>query len=77
MTTEERAREISESFYRPETGYDNEELYMSAMAMAEWKDKQMIEKACEWLKKNLQNYIEDDWTSEKDFIEEFRKAMKE
>jgi GH24 family phage-related lysozyme (muramidase) len=34
-------------------------------------------KASEWLKKNLQNYIEDDWTSEKDFIEEFRKAMEE
>jgi hypothetical protein len=51
--------------------------YNSAMEMAEWKDKQMIEKTCEWLKKNLQNYIEDGWTSEKDFIEEFRKAMKE
>ena len=40
MTTEERAREISESFYRPETGYNDEELYMAAMAMAEWKDEQ-------------------------------------
>ena len=42
MTTEERAREISESFYRPETGYSDEELYMSAMAMAEWKDRQYL-----------------------------------
>lgn len=40
MTTEERAREISESFYRPETGYNDEHLYISAMAMAEWKDEQ-------------------------------------
>jgi hypothetical protein len=40
MTTEERAKEISESFYRPETGYNEEHLYLSAMAMAEWKEKQ-------------------------------------
>lgn len=40
MTSEERAQEISESFYRPETGYKEEHLYMSAMAMAEWKDRQ-------------------------------------
>lgn len=75
MTTEERAREISESFYKPETGYDNEELYMSAMAMAEWKDKQMIEKACEWLEpvfKDLAGY-----NCGGDLIKDFRKAMEE
>lgn len=53
MTTEERALEISESFYRPETGYNDEHLYMSAMAMAEWKTQQM----CEWLEKHITNYI--------------------
>lgn len=44
---------------------------------AEWADKTMIEKACEWLKENLQDYINDDWTSEPDFIKEFKQAMTE
>ncbi len=49
MDNKERAREISESFYRPETGYNDEELYMSAMAMAEWKDEQFKEEKKELL----------------------------
>ena len=42
-----------------------------------WADKRLIDKASEWLRKNLQNCIEDDWMSQPDFIEEFRKAMEE
>ena len=79
MTTEERAREISESFYRPENGYNDEELYLSAMAMADW----MAEKACEWLKDNIHDYYAtgdggdefEEWFG--DMFEDFRKAMKE
>ena len=79
MTDKEKADEISEHYATSHYFPNDEELaaYSAAMQMAKWKEQQMIEKACEWLKKNLQNYIEDDWTSEKDFIEEFRKAVKE
>lgn len=77
MTDKEKADEISEHYATSHYFPNDEELaaYNAAIQMAEWKDKQMIEKSCEWLKKNLQNYIEDDWTSEKDFIEQFKKAM--
>lgn len=47
---------------------------------AEWADKTMIDKACEWIKENSEMYIvcEDrfysGWLNE-DFYKEFRKAM--
>ena len=52
-------------------------LEQLAILQMEEGRKQVIEKACWFLKNNLQNYIEDDWTSEQDFIEEFRKTMEE
>lgn len=80
MTTEERAQEISESFYRPETGYNDEHLYMSAMAMAEWKDQQAIE----YLYKNIQSLLKDYGVSEASadiatqlFLANFKQAMEE
>ena len=50
------------------------------MEMAEWKDEQMIEKACEWLNDTL---MSDEGgfpiTSNgvKEFIKDFRKSMEE
>ena len=47
-------------------GCINENVYIDG---AEWADKTMIDKACEWLEENL-------WDSIKtEFIENFRKAM--
>ena len=48
---------------------------------AEWADKTMIEKACDWLKENIWVYINYESCSgeelENDVIEDFRKAMEE
>ena len=70
MTNEEKAREIARfnrEFYS--TGgtshkYSDEECYDSAMDMAEWKDEQFvrekekfIDKACEWIKNNIHDYM--------------------
>ena len=46
---------------------------------AEWANKTMIDKACEWLKENIWVYINYEGCSgeelENDVIEDFRKAM--
>ena len=51
------------------------------IAGAQWADKTMIEKACEWLKENIWVYINYEGCSgeelENDVIEDFRKAMEE
>lgn len=64
MTNFEKAQEISENFYMPDTGFNREDLYESAMDMAEWKDKQFeeekkqwFEKAHDWLIKNSSKYV--------------------
>ncbi len=48
---------------------------------AEWADKTMIEKACEWLTKHLHDYdrIEgyEVFRDVKSFVNDFRKAMEE
>jgi hypothetical protein len=57
---------------------DNNSEYVKKLEdIANWADETILDKASEWLKKNLQNYIENDRTSEKDFIEQFRKSMEE
>ena len=53
-------------------------LWFSALEMAEWKEKQMIDKACEWLKKHLT--FEEPRTGEKACVlnlSYFRQAMEE
>ncbi len=40
MTNEEKAREISDSYYMPDTGFNRDDLYDLAMEMADWKDEQ-------------------------------------
>lgn len=49
---------------------------------AEWADKTMIDKACEWLFKNTYKHVDDSrvhmtFTYTVDMIEDFRKAMEE
>lgn len=48
--------------------------------MAEWKEQQMIEKACEWLKDNANDYLDwYDWeqcrVNKDELLYDFRKAM--
>ena len=64
-------------------------MYSACQEMAEWKERQMINKTCEWLRKNIMNYqnweynefhqcVEyDDSVDIKKMISDFRKAMKE
>ena len=75
MTNEEKAKEMI-SMSNTNQVYDmvdfnalHEALYEDLMEMAEWKEKQMIEKACEWLEYNF--------NMPSDFKEHFTKAMED
>lgn len=47
--------------------------------MAEWMQKKMIDKACEWIIANMPNYVnfEDGLLYEVDMADDFRKAMED
>lgn len=47
------------------------------VAGAQWADKTMIEKACEWIIENMPHYVSKDYTYEVDMADDFRKAMEE
>ena len=63
----------------------HESLYEDLMEMAKWKEQQVIDKTCEWLKANADYYISDagkDWISDwkldmDELLEDFTKAMEE
>ena len=85
MTNAQKAREFSDSYYMPDTGFNRDDLYDSAMEMAEWKDeqhteekRQWVEKACEWLKDNIHDYYVtcefEEWFD--DMFDDFKKVMK-
>lgn len=42
MTNDEKAREISDSYYMPDTGFNRDDLHSSALEMADWKDDEFI-----------------------------------
>lgn len=87
---EQKAKKIVDSIFS--TGFNTyktfyEMAYNSAMEMAEWKERQMINKTCEWLRKNIMNYrnweynefhqcVEYDGSVDiEKMINDFRKAM--
>lgn len=74
MSNEEKAKEISYNQAENFTlhgGTIERKFFESAMEMAEWKEQQMIEKACNWLIKG--GYF----VNNTENIEDFRKAMEE
>lgn len=92
MTNEEKAIQIYNTTYEQciEDGYPKIIAITSAIMcktgaeiVAEWKEKQMIDKACEWLKNNTITATNDFCTyvasshniSKEEFIEQFKKAM--
>lgn len=81
MTDEEKAREIAknDALYGkdPDNNSKTDECYIAALEMAAWKEEQMIEKAVEWLKKNL-TYIHPRKGTEECIvnISKFKEAMK-
>lgn len=85
MTREEeilkKAKE--EVWYIADTSQTKEEAVISGYCLgAKYADKTMIDKACEWLRRNMYEGTCDQISSKKpytfmkDFIEDFRQAMK-
>lgn len=74
-----RQEEIEKEAHRVSNNGDE---YTSFIQGAEWADKTMIEKVCEWLKDNVNNYLDwYDWEECKlntdELLYDFRKAMEE
>lgn len=98
MTNEEKARTLSLQDHLSNDDYalcpSNDTIirlnaYGAAMKMAEWKEKEMIEKAVKWMEDNINNYIVNDqyelpngsmsrdWLKVKsECFTDFKKAMK-
>lgn len=84
MTDDEKVREIikcgewCESINKCDYKNNGVNCYVYGIAMrvAAWKEKQMIERACEWLYDSIGGNI-DNRISLDVFIEDFRKAMEE
>jgi hypothetical protein len=81
MTNEEKALQIA-SLNGYMGSYDKL-MFKAAMQMAKWKEQQMIEKACEWLKDNVNDSYLDwyDWEkcrlNKDELLRDFREAMEE
>ena len=78
MTNEEKAKEIAEYLNQPNGSNSLLECHQAAMAMAEWKEQQIIY----WLKNKAANYVvceeaEFSHYAIKSMIEDLKKAMKE
>lgn len=54
---------------------DFDECYKSAKKMAEWKEKELIDKAIEFLEPRILAFLSGDKVDTDKFIEEFKKAM--
>lgn len=83
VTTEEKIDEIAK--LEPINFISNSDLcayqqglYRGSREMAEWKERQMIEKAVEWLRSNIHEYYEVNEFMEyfETMFENFKKAMK-
>lgn len=80
MTQREREILIASVSWTDKTLTVNEEK--AFQAGAQWADKTMIDKACEWLEQYQESYeMHDAWNGDyvsfKSFIIDFRKAMEE
>lgn len=83
MTNEEKALELAEANIRV---YENSQYDYAFYAvrdacveMAQWKDEQLIKKACEWISNELmrnQSYDEFANVDMLKFVEDFEQAMK-
>lgn len=81
MTNEEKARElaIKSTKYIDDNGKEMYNAFVEAalQEMAEWKEQQMIEKACEWLNDNLASFWQCKLYDDITFIDDFKKVMEE
>ena len=84
MIDKEKALELAKDYAPTIENMDAEiVLYDAILEMSQWKEHQMIDKACEWLKENTSCYasFDDDIISDKEnknnFINDFKQAMEE
>lgn len=87
MTNKEKANELARGCFSKRTVDSSvnklEQLIIkdACLKAIEWKEKQMLDKACEWLKENIYNRVykcgDDLGFPTAQFIEDFRKAMEE
>ena len=60
---------------------DKDSAYLSFIEIAQWADKTMINKGCQWILNNMSNYIKANGfeicINNKDMANDFRKAMLE
>lgn len=80
----EEAAEEYASVYK-QVGYDEDHILSvsdSYIAGADWQKEHTIDKACEWLKENMNKYIHHNYVTdaldvEKGIYQDFRKAMED
>ena len=83
MTRREEIMQQAEEYRQPyrDGGYrlSSKDIKDAFEEGAEWADKTMIEKACDWIKANMPNYInfEEGFIYEVDMADDLRKAMEE
>lgn len=82
MTREEEIIETAKFIYSPSSGIPQPlPMRVGFIEGAKWADKTMIEKACNWLKENISNYVDvyvsDYYIYDDKLAEDFKKAMEE
>jgi len=88
MTNKEKADQLVKLTHSYEEGlvyiHTDRVLYENLMEMAEWKERQMIEKACRWLDDNITNDPTRGLNTKYgrsithgELLQEFKKAMEE
>lgn len=81
MTNEEKAKELAKIFFPDilnvfaRENLEQKKAFFACMEMAEWKEKQIIEKVCEWLKDNEYDLKCSGYSIE-DMIDFFKKDIK-
>lgn len=94
MTREEKADKLGQEYFPDESNiwaranYEAQWVANACIKMAEWEHKRLVEKACEWLRRNYTNYMINDLSKYVEdvcsfdifddlLVEDFRKAMEE
>lgn len=76
MVREEQIIETAKEYYNPKNGSPfSLQMRVGFITGAKWADETMIEKACEWLDNNAEDFAIDGGLSIECLIHSFKKAM--
>lgn len=88
MTREEKAYSLGQEYFpsannvwaRP--NYEAQWVANACIKMAEWERKRLVDTACEWLRNNIDFYVEtnfeeDGWVDIEQLLKDIRKAIEE